>query len=114
MLRNRKVKRLRLLQLVYFLLWKLKIRPCGALYLGLLILGMSLGELSTGTRTGIIDRTLAAFEKRAWLLGCSHRIRDVEATLLGIEIVYVTDVRQDIKPLLLGPPENVMVRDVDV
>lgn len=71
-------------------------------------------ELRASPRPGLVDRAYVVFKERAGLLRGSHGISNVEALLVQIFVVQIVDLIQDVKTLLLGPSENVMVRNVNI
>jgi hypothetical protein len=83
----------------------------GAFERGPLPLRKGLWELSTGAWARVVNGAAIPVE-RAGLLGCGDGIGDVEAA--GIAVVDVANRGKNIKPLFLGPPENVLVGNVDV
>lgn len=71
-------------------------------------------ELSTGTRSGLINRTLLVLQEWTGFLRRCHRIRYIETSFVFILVVNVRDFAQDVITLLFCPTQNIMVRDVDV
>jgi len=58
---------------------------------------VGLGELGTGPGPGLINRAGAMFiQKWTRLLGSRYRVRDVEAAFLGVGVVNVSNLSQDV------------------